>query len=414
MLEDGLSQLERLAGARMRERLVVLYVDEHGNEEAGIDMGGLFKDFWNDLAALAFDPNFALFRATPDELLYPSPASALAHGEAEHLRLFAFVGRVLGKALFERVTVQPQFAHFFLSFMGGHYNYLHMFADLESLDAELHRNLMFLKARGAFLSLPSARKRNVPSLTPSSLRRDRALLHQDVRRRRVRPRAHVHGRARRARRAGGGAARARRRARRGHVREPLPVHRPQDARGSGMKLRPRRARFSSRRYINLVAKHHLVDRLQAQSRAFVRGLAEVVDLKWLRMFNEPELQVLISGVRARLDVDDLRKHARYSGGYTPLDKTVRRFWKVLEGLEAEDGEKFLRFVTSCPRPPPLGFEALAPTFCLHRVPVRSDAERLPTASTCFNTLKLPTYSSESALRKGLLTSINSGAGFDLS
>ena len=87
----------------------------------------------------------------------------LAHGEAEHLRLFAFVGRVLGKALFERVTVQPQFAHFFLSFMGGHYNYLHMFADLESLDAELHRNLMFLKARGAFLSLPSARKRNVPS-----------------------------------------------------------------------------------------------------------------------------------------------------------------------------------------------------------------------------------------------------------
>ena len=145
VLEDGLSQLERLAGARMRERLVVLYVDEHGNEEAGIDMGGLFKDFWNDLAALAFDPNFALFRATPDELLYPSPASALAHGEAEHLRLFAFVGRVLGKALFERVTVQPQFAHFFLSFMGGHYNYLHMFADLESLDAELHRNLMFLK-----------------------------------------------------------------------------------------------------------------------------------------------------------------------------------------------------------------------------------------------------------------------------
>ena len=124
--------------------------------------------------------------------------------------------------------------------------------------------------------------------------------------------------------------------------------------------------------------------------------------------------MLISGVRARLDVDDLRKHARYSGGYTPLDKTVRRFWKVLETLEAEDGEKFLRFVTSCPRPPPLGFEALAPTFCLHRVPVRSDAERLPTASTCFNTLKLPTYSSESALRKGLLTSINSGAGFGLS
>ena len=75
----------------------------------------------------------------------------------------------------------------------------------------------------------------------------------------------------------------------------------------------------------------------------------------------------------------------------------------------------LRHVKSGPRIcGELGFEALAPTFCLHRVPVRSDTERLPTASTCFNTLKLPTYSSESALRKGLLTSINSGAGFDLS
>ena len=77
-----------------------------------------------------------------------------------------------------------------------------------------------------------------------------------------------------------------------------------------------------------------------------------------------------------------------------MDRTVRRFWSVLGAMNDKEKAALLRFVTSCERPPPLGFESMQPPFCLHRVGVRSDAERLPTASTCFNTLKLPTYSSE--------------------
>ena len=85
---------------------------------------------------------------------------------------------------------------------------------------------------------------------------------------------------------------------------------------------------------------------------------------------------------------------RYSGGFVGMDRTVRRFWSVLGAMNDKEKAALLRFVTSCERPPPLGFESMQPPFCLHRVGVRSDAERLPTASTCFNTLKLPTYSSE--------------------
>lgn len=43
-----------------------------------------------------------------------------------------------------------------------------------------------------------------------------------------------------------------------------------------------------------------------------------------------------------------------------------------------------------------------------------DNERLPTASTCVNLLKLPMYTDERILRAKLLQAINSGAGFDLS
>lgn len=85
---------------------------------------------------------------------------------------------------------------------------------------------------------------------------------------------------------------------------------------------------------------------------------------------------------------------RYSGGFVGVDRTIRRFWSVVESMNETERAALLRFVTSCERPPPLGFESMHPPFCVHRVGIRTDDERLPTASTCFNTLKLPTYSSE--------------------
>jgi HECT-domain (ubiquitin-transferase) len=52
---------------------------------------------------------------------------------------------VLGKALFENITIQPQFAHFFLAFMHGRYNFMNLVNDLRTLDEGLYKNLMFLK-----------------------------------------------------------------------------------------------------------------------------------------------------------------------------------------------------------------------------------------------------------------------------
>jgi hypothetical protein len=92
---------------------------------------------------------------------------------------------------------------------------------------------------------------------------------------------------------------------------------------------------------------------------------------------------------------------------------VSRFWAVLEELSAEDRALLVKFVTSCERPPSLGFVGLTPPFTVQRVDC-SDDSRLPTASTCFNILKLPTYSSQRVMRDKLIMSIRSKAGFDLS
>ena len=48
----------------------------------------------------------------------------------------------------------------------------------------------------------------------------------------------------------------------------------------------------------------------------------------IRMFNQQELQILIGGVNAPIDVDDLRANTLYGGEYDENHATIRTFWKV--------------------------------------------------------------------------------------
>ena len=166
------------------------------------------------------------------------------------------------------------------------------------------------------------------------------------------------------------------------------------------------------RFVLLNAHYHLNVTTKDQTEAFLRGFRELIDMKWLSMFSEPELQLLISGEDKPLDVNDLRKHSQLKGFYS-TSSTVRRFWRVLKGFEVSHQKQLLRFVTSCERAPRLGFASLNPPFCLQCVSISKDDERLPTAATCFNTLKLPTYSSEKVMREKLIRAITSGTGFEL-
>ena len=81
-------------------------------------------------------------------------------------------------------------------------------------------------------------------------------------------------------------------------------------------------------------------------------------------------------------------------------------------MTEEQKRKLLKFVTSCSRPPLLGFKELDPPFCIQNAGAEPD--RLPTASTCMNLLKLPEFRDEQSLRTKLLYAIESDAGFELS
>ena len=77
--------------------------------------------------------------ATEEGLLYPHPAAAsLGHG----LPMIEFLGRIVGKALYEGILLEYSFAPLFVSQLVGRYAFLD---SLSSLDAELYRNLIYLK-----------------------------------------------------------------------------------------------------------------------------------------------------------------------------------------------------------------------------------------------------------------------------
>ena len=105
------------------------------------------------------------------------------------------------------------------------------------------------------------------------------------------------------------------------------------------------------------------------------------------------------------------------------------FWDVLKHkFTANERRALLKFVTSSSRPPVQGFRHLHPPFTIHTGSARrrgegaaalatffghwGDTARLPSASTCFNVLKLPNYRKSSTMREKVRYAVTSGAGFE--
>jgi ubiquitin-protein ligase E3 C len=90
---------------------------------------------------------------------------------------------------------------------------------------------------------------------------------------------------------------------------------------------------------------------------------------------------------------------------------IRNFWNVVASFDEAQKRKLLKFATSRSRPPLFGFKNLNPYFAIQSA---GSDNRLPTASTCLNLLKLPAIEDFESLKKKLIDAIDADAGFDLS
>lgn len=106
-----------------------------------------------------------------------------------------------------------------------------------------------------------------------------------------------------------------------------------------------------------------------------------------------------------------------SGGYHEEHPVILTLWETLRGFTPEQQRQFLKFVTSCSRAPLLGFAYLEPRVCVQMsggMLQPGATQRLPTAATCMNLLKLPPYRTVKEMREKLLYAVSAGAGFELS
>ncbi|KAJ3269114.1 hypothetical protein HDV01_001848 [Terramyces sp. JEL0728] len=137
VFEDGFKHMNVL-GKGLTQRIQITFIAPDGTAEAGIDGGGLFKEFLNELIKEAFDEKLGLFKVTDQNDLYPSPSAV----DELSLQYFEFLGRIMGKALQEGILVEAQFARFFLAKWLNKNSYIQ---DLPSLDKDIYKNLLFIK-----------------------------------------------------------------------------------------------------------------------------------------------------------------------------------------------------------------------------------------------------------------------------
>ena len=104
--------------------------------ERGQDAGGLTREFFIELSREMFNPNYSLFNlSSSGSTYYPNPKSYV---ERDHLRYFKFIGRIIGKALFDECLLECYFVKSLYKIMTGEpLN----FYDLEDSDNEFFNNL---------------------------------------------------------------------------------------------------------------------------------------------------------------------------------------------------------------------------------------------------------------------------------
>jgi ubiquitin-protein ligase E3 C len=387
VFQDAFDQFYEL-GEGLKEPIQITFVDRFDTVEAGIDGGGVTKEFLTSVTNEAFRAESKLFVTNDQNLLYPNPSSVderrsflrqtgLPESDPEWkeairdlLRQYEFLGRIVGKCLYEGILVDVAFAGFFLlkwaasGASGAESGYRANINDLRDLDEGLYQGLLKLKNYPGDVddfSLDFTITDNVSSSGES---------HEAI------------------------------------TRDLMPN-------GSNIAVTNENRPL----YVSYVVRHRLQVQPYHQTQAFLKGLGQIINPAWLSMFNQSELQTLLGGDSSEIDVEDLRKNTLYGGVYQIGDDglehpTVQMFWKVLKELDDSDRRKVLKYVTSTPRAPLLGFSQLNPRFSIRDA--GSDEERLPSTSTCVNLLKLPRYSTADTLRHKLVYAVNSGAGFDLS
>jgi E3 ubiquitin-protein ligase HUWE1 len=136
VFEDSFQYLQRKTGDQIKYgKLSVRFYDEEG-----VDAGGVTREWFQILARQMFDPNNALFQpCAADRLTYQPNKNSWVN--PEHLSFFKFVGRVIGKAIYDGRLLDAYFARsLYRQLLGKPVDY----RDVEWVDPEYYNSLCWI------------------------------------------------------------------------------------------------------------------------------------------------------------------------------------------------------------------------------------------------------------------------------
>ncbi|KAL2880471.1 E3 ubiquitin-protein ligase tom1 [Colletotrichum sp. CLE4] len=319
------------------------------HNEEGVDAGGVTREWFQVLSRQMFDANYALFIPVSSDrtTFHPNKLSGI---NDEHLMFFKFIGRIIGKALYEGRVLDCYFSRaVYKRILGKSVSV----KDMESFDPDYYKSLVWMLDNDI-----------TDIITETFSVED----------------------------------------------DEFGVTRTVDLCPGGRDIAV--TEENKHDYVRLVVEHKLLSSVKEQMEHFLKGFHDIIPADLISIFNEQELELLISGL-PDIDVDDWKSNTEYHN-YTPSSPQIQWFWRAIRSFDKEERAKLLQFVTGTSKVPLNGFKELEGMNGINRFNIHRDygnKERLPSSHTCFNQLDLPEYENYEMLRQQLMKAITAGSDY---
>ncbi|KAI1233698.1 hypothetical protein IHE44_0004139, partial [Lamprotornis superbus] len=338
IFEESYRQIMKMRPKDLKKRLMVKF-----RGEEGLDYGGVAREWLYLLCHEMLNPYYGLFQYSTDNIymLQINPDSSI---NPDHLSYFHFVGRIMGLAVFHGHYINGGFTVPFYKQLLGKPIQL---SDLESVDPELHKSLVWILENDITPVLDH-------TFCVEHNAFGRILQHE------LKP----NGRN-------------------------IPV-----------------TEENKKEYVRLYVNWRFMRGIEAQFLALQKGFNELIPQHLLKPFDQKELELIIGGLD-KIDLNDWKSNTRLK--HCMADSNiVKWFWQAVETFDEERRARLLQFVTGSTRVPLQGFKALQGAagprlFTIHLIDANTD--NLPKAHTCFNRIDIPPYESYEKLYEKLLTAV---------
>uniref|UniRef100_F6QUG6 E3 ubiquitin-protein ligase SMURF1 n=1 Tax=Xenopus tropicalis TaxID=8364 RepID=F6QUG6_XENTR len=347
IFEESYRQIMKMRPKDLKKRLMVKF-----RGEEGLDYGGVAREWLYLLCHEMLNPYYGLFQYSTDNIytLQINPDSSI---NPDHLSYFHFVGRIMGLAVFHGHYINGGFTVPFYKQLLGKPIQL---SDLESVDPELHKSLVWIL------------ENDITSVLDHTF----CVEHN------------AFGR--------------------------LLQH---ELKPNGKNLQV--TEENKKEYVRLYVNWRFMRGIEAQFLALQKGFNELIPQHLLKPFEQKELELIIGGLD-KIDISDWKANTRLKHCLANSN-IVQWFWQAVESFDEERRARLLQFVTGSTRVPLQGFKALQGStgaagprlFTIHLIDANTD--NLPKAHTCFNRIDIPPYESYEKLYEKLLTAVEETSGF---